>query len=101
MPRTFRSANSFSESLMQILDLTGNIFGRLTARWFVGYVGKGRMYHWLCSCECGGLKVASVGNLRAGNTTSCGCWHDEVVAKLMTTHGMQGTPQQSMWSMAK
>jgi len=86
---------------MKLLDLTGKTFGRLTARWFVGYVGKGRMYHWLCSCECGQLVVVSVGNLRAGNSGSCGCLHNEITAKRMTTHGMQGTPQQSMWSLAK
>jgi hypothetical protein len=84
-----------------LAELENCVFGRLTARWFVGYVGKGRMYHWLCSCECGNLAVVSVGNLRAGNSKSCGCLQKQVCSKRMTTHGMDRTPEQSMWAMAK
>lgn len=54
------------------LDLTGLRFGKLTAIEDVGRTKRG-MRLWRCSCECGGETVASIGNLRSGNSTSCGC----------------------------
>ncbi len=87
--------------MAKILDLTGRIFGRLTARWFVGYVGKARMYHWLCSCECGGLVTTSVANLTSGGSTSCGCYSREVRGKCNFKHGKSRTPEYIMWQMAK
>jgi hypothetical protein len=32
-------------------------------------VGK----QWLCRCDCGGTRVTSAGNLRAGRVKACGC----------------------------
>ena len=29
--------------------------------------------HYLCSCDCGGSKIANIQSLKAGKTTSCGC----------------------------
>lgn len=40
------------------------------------------------TCECGTVKTVWVFNLISGNTTSCGCYHKEVVAEQMTKHGM-------------
>lgn len=54
-------------------DLTGQRFGRLMARWPCGFQGK--HVAWLCSCECGELKVVIRGNLINGSTKSCGCLH--------------------------
>lgn len=38
-------------------------------------------------CDCGAEIVTPIYNLKSGNTTSCGCYHREVVQKTMTTHG--------------
>jgi len=86
---------------MRLLDLTDVRFGRLIARWPVGYVGKGRMYHWLCSCDCGRLTTCSVGNLRSGGSTSCGCFAQERRISCNVTHGMSRTPEYIMYLMAK
>ncbi len=53
------------------VDITGEKFGRLTA---VEVCGKQkREMVWLCRCECGLEVRVRVGNLRSGNTQSCGC----------------------------
>lgn len=91
------------------VDLTGRRFGLLTAQWPVGrgvkrngiVSKKTPQIHWLCLCDCGGLATVSVGNFGKQNSTSCGCKRRISCSRRMTTHGMHGTPQQSMWAMAK
>ena len=53
------------------VDITGQVFGRLTV---LGYAGimKGAP-HWDCKCSCGRVKVARGSLLRNGDTRSCGC----------------------------
>lgn len=29
--------------------------------------------HWECKCDCGKTTVVASGNLKSGNTRSCGC----------------------------
>lgn len=48
---------------------------------------------WVCVCDCGGLSVADGGNLRRGNTVSCGCWRKA----LSTTHGMSKSRTYHIW----
>lgn len=56
---------------MKVIDLRGRIFGSLTV------VQRSRNHysqpHWLCVCECGNAVDVRGGNLRSGNTRSCGC----------------------------
>jgi len=55
----------------------GTRFGRLVIISWRGSVRtKGHRYQ--CKCDCGKEKYAYHYNLRAGNTTSCGCLHDEL-----------------------
>lgn len=60
-----------------VVDLTDMTFGRLTAKEKVpaprGLSEKRRGAWWRCECRCGGQKIASANNLKAGNTSSCGC----------------------------
>ena len=94
---------------MRFIDLTGRKFGRLTIAWVSGRGTAGPgigarkfpQIQWLCFCECGGFISVPVGNLNSGNSKSCGCLHDELAAQRLTTHGMAGTAEQSMWTMAK
>jgi len=55
------------------LDLTGGRYGRLVAISEVDQVGYTR--RWLCRCDCGNEKVIAQSQLRAGKTTSCGCYN--------------------------
>ncbi len=56
------------------IDLTGQRFGKLVALDFTyGTTGKRKDVFWRCSCDCGREVVTSAGNLRSGNSNSCGC----------------------------
>jgi hypothetical protein len=55
----------------KIRDLTGQVFGKLTA---VRIAGKfGNKTYWVTKCDCGNEKVASLVSLVSGTTRSCGC----------------------------
>lgn len=55
-------------------NLKGREFGRLT----VIDRADGFPHSWFCKCNCGGDKIARAGNLKSGNTQSCGCLVSEV-----------------------
>lgn len=50
------------------IDLTNQRFGRLIA---LEYNGNSK---WKCKCDCGNELLVETGNLRTGNTKSCGCY---------------------------
>ena len=47
-------------------------FHKLTTIRIIGRTKHGD-FLWLCKCECGGTCAVASGNLRSGNTKSCGC----------------------------
>ena len=53
-------------------DISGQIFGRLTALHPAGR-DKNNNILWLCQCECGNQTTATVGLLTKGSVKSCGC----------------------------
>ena len=61
----------------RLIDLTGQIFGRLTVIQQGGF-DKYRNALWLCKCTCGTEKIIVGTSLRSGNTNSCGCLRDEI-----------------------
>jgi len=65
-------------------DLTGKTYGLLSV---LSYAGKNKhgISMWLCRCECGTEKVICSMGMKAGKTTSCGCWR----AKILTAGRMQ------------
>jgi hypothetical protein len=85
----------------KLIDLTGQRFGRLVVvgRESTAYGGSVR---WACICDCGQTKVVRGDHLRSGATTSCGCLKRELSrargARLLTTHGMSGTPTYEAWA---
>jgi hypothetical protein len=85
--------------MSRIIDLTGQIFGRLVVSHRYGNDGKNTT--WLCNCECNGPKSANVivqtYNLRMGKTVSCGCLRKEKVAISAKRHGMRGTKVYKTW----
>lgn len=70
----------------KVIDVTGRIFGRLTVVWRAGFANSGEVT-WRCACSCGGKVTVTGGNLRSGNTKSCGCHQLETIRARATTHG--------------
>ena len=56
---------------MKSIDLTGNIYGRLTAVRFV--IQENNRRKWLCLCTCGKEVQVTYTNLVSGAQESCGC----------------------------
>lgn len=59
----------YSESA---LNISGNKFGKLTAKKPVGKNKKGQII-WLCKCDCGKMCEIPSSSLVSGNSKSCGC----------------------------
>lgn len=84
---------------MKALDLTGQVFGRLTvlgASFSEQYSGKATRFV-MCKCECGNETKCLVNSLRQGKTTSCGCYRKEVTGDRARIHGESGTPLYHVW----
>ena len=84
---------------MKRIDVLGHVYGRLTViadapnRQF-----KSRsMRYAVVQCTCGNESTVSVGSLRKGTTTSCGCYRKEVISSLKTTHGQTDTRLYAIW----
>lgn len=58
------------------LNLKGQKYNRLTAIEF-SYI-KNKKTFWKCICDCGNEIIISLGELRSGNTKSCGCLRIEL-----------------------
>jgi len=54
-------------------DITGEVFGKLTAVYPSGQRGKDGSVVWHCHCECGGQVDVSLHQLHFGYRKSCGC----------------------------
>jgi hypothetical protein len=65
--------------------LTEKVFGKLTVLKFIERID--RRNWWLCRCECGTEKRIMGQSLKAGCTTSCGCWNRIAIGLRVTTHG--------------
>jgi hypothetical protein len=82
--------------------MINEIFGKLVVVEEAG-TNNHRKKLWLCRCECGGETKATTGNLRSGNTRSCGCEKREAGGRARRTHGQSGqkgkrTRAYSTWS---
>lgn len=70
---------------MQLIDLVGKKFGRLTVIRRAGHTGKETT--WDCICECGKSSTVIGRDLRNGNTKSCGCLQVEMARNSNIKHG--------------
>lgn len=74
---------------MRVIDLTGNTFGRLTV--LNEAPKRGQHRYWVCQCICNQITEVSQSNLRAGKSTSCGCYATELAGQTykskFETHG--------------
>ena len=66
-------------------DLSGQVFGRLTA---ISYAKSIRgVPFWRCMCSCGAIKDVRAWCLVGGISKSCGCLKIEATKREKTTHG--------------
>jgi len=80
---------------MVFIDISGNKYGRLKVLEKADK-SKGQI-RWLCKCDCGKETIVQGGHLREGNTTSCGCFANEILGNRVRTHGAKGTPEYKTW----
>lgn len=80
------------------VDLIGQQFNKLTVVAYYGKDNRGGTL-WKCSCSCGSGKevITSTGNLRSGNTNSCGCFQKERASETSKTHGLSNSITYSSW----
>jgi len=62
-------------------DLTGSVFGRLTAHVLSHIDPKTRTCVWECVCVCGEVVKVKSRALLSSNTRSCGCLHRDTARK--------------------
>jgi hypothetical protein len=60
-----------------MVDLTGQVFGRLTVLRLSEERDRYRELLWLCKCTCGNETLVRASSLRSGATRSCGCLRQE------------------------
>ncbi len=70
-----------------LIDLTGLDFGRLTVIHRAPNADD-KSVRWLCLCECGRTVEPRGGDLRSGDTKSCGCLLRETAAALGRAHAV-------------
>lgn len=66
--------------MSKLIDLTGQIFGRLTVIKRATNKKYNRV-HWVCKCSCGNPEcvIVASNNLKSGHTLSCGCIRNEII----------------------
>lgn len=73
----------------QVKEITGQVFGRLTALRFTKTVPtkSGATAYWLFRCSCGNEIEVAGSSVRSGNTRSCGCLDRDSIASRNRRHG--------------
>ncbi len=78
-------------------DHTGQRFGRLTAVARSENTPK-KAAVWECRCDCGSVVLIRAGDLRSGDSKSCGCLLHDVMRARNTTHGLRSHPAYRTWA---
>lgn len=78
--------------MSKIIDLTGKKFGRFTVIQRAANNKHGQAM-WECECECGQRKIVAGYNLRNGNSQSCGCRKNEMIAEIGKNNAIDLTGQ--------
>jgi len=63
-----------------MVNYAGLTFGRLTVLRRLDKTAGGNQ-RWECLCCCGNKAIILHGNLQRGHTTSCGCYHAEILTE--------------------
>ena len=77
----------------------GHTFGQLTVLCEApSRISSGRALRYMhVQCVCGTKKEVALMSLRKGVSTSCGCFHREMVGNMSRTHGQTGTRLHRIW----
>lgn len=67
----------------KVKDITGQVFGRLTAVYKTDRTDKYYVSYWMCICECGSEVEVRISQLTTGKTKSCGCLNRELSSQRM------------------
>lgn len=87
-----------SEKADRVLDEKDNRHGRLTV--LERSTNRNHRARWVCRCECGAVVEVAGGDLRSGNTRSCGCLANELLAERSITHGHTSKGKgKTLWNM--
>ena len=72
--------------MSNLIDLTGQKFGRLTVieRSYI----PSKKTRWLCKCDCGETRHVLSYQLRSGKTKSCGCFSKDFARENFSTHNL-------------
>lgn len=84
-------------------NLIGRKFSRLIVMHDLG-VDVHMASIWHCRCDCGRDVVVTGSNLKSGNTTSCGCYRNEIATRRLrprVVHGMHRGPEYVAYMNAK
>lgn len=81
-------------------NLTGRVFGRLTASSISGRNKSGKVL-WMCTCNCGNVTCVTSQALVSKATQSCGCLHKEGLVDRLTTHGLTDSSENQIWRAIK
>lgn len=77
--------------------MIGLVFGKLTVLSESGR-SKDKQKMYLCRCECGKEKIVIAGNLRKGNSTSCGCARkNKCSARMSFLNFRHGESKTKLW----
>ena len=68
---------------MKKIDLTGQKFSYLTVIEEDLEKSTPGNIKWKCRCDCGNIVTVKGGNLKSGNTTSCGCNHRKICSEML------------------
>lgn len=77
-------------------DITGKRFGRLTVIRF-DHINNRNQSCWLCQCDCGNQVIVQASSMNSGNTSSCGCYKNELAHDNNATHGLSKTRLYKVW----
>lgn len=75
------------------IDMTNEVYGRLTVLNKVDTKDATGSTFWLCKCECGNTKEVSRPNLIKGFVKSCGCLQEESRIK----HNLSRSDEYNVW----
>lgn len=71
----------------KLIDITGRRFGQLVVIKRAKQTTQYQQPKWQCRCDCGAVCYVRSGELRYGDTTSCGCYNLSLLKKHNhTTH---------------
>jgi len=81
----------------KFVDLTGQVFGRLTVMSRAPANGLSKASRWNVLCTCGEPRVVYANSLRSGATRSCGCLKLDVQRARLQSHGLSRTKSYRAW----